>query len=44
MVAGFWLWEVKDMDEAVSWVKRCPNPMPGPCEIEIPQYEMTDFL
>src|SRR5258708_32367078 len=30
LVAGFWLWEVKDMDEAVAWVKRCPNPMPGP--------------
>ena len=29
LVAGFWLWEVKDMDEAVAWVKRCPNPMPG---------------
>ena len=36
LVAGFWLWEVKDMDEAVAWVKRCPNPMPGPCEIENP--------
>ncbi|CAM8661528.1 MULTISPECIES: YciI family protein [Sphingobium] len=35
LVAGFWLWEVKDMDEAVAWVKRCPNPMPGPSEIEI---------
>jgi hypothetical protein len=34
LVAGFWLWEVKDMDEAVAWVKRCPNPMPEPCEIE----------
>ncbi len=34
-VAGFWLWEVKDMDEAVAWVKRCPNPMSGPSEIEI---------
>ncbi|CAA9313007.1 MAG: PhnB protein, partial [uncultured Microvirga sp.] len=30
LVAGFWLWQVKDMDEAVAWVKRCPNPMPGP--------------
>src|SRR5437762_550411 len=29
LVAGFWLWEVKDMNEAVAWVKRCPNPMPG---------------
>ena len=44
LVAGFWLWEVKDMDEAVAWVKRCPNPMPGPSEIEIrPFYEMADF-
>jgi len=44
LVAGFWIWDVKDMDEAVAWVKRCPNPMPGPSEIEIrPLYEMTDF-
>jgi hypothetical protein len=44
LVAGFWLWDVKDMDEAVAWVKRCPNPMPGPSEIEIrPIYEMADF-
>ncbi len=44
LVAGFWLWEVKDMAEAVAWVKRCPNPMPGPSEIEIrPLYEMDDF-
>lgn len=44
LVAGFWLWEVKDMDEAVAWVKRCPNPMPGPSEVEIrPLYEMSDF-
>ncbi len=44
LVAGFWLWEVKDMDEAVAWVKRCPNPMPGPSEIEIrPMFEMADF-
>ncbi|WP_020697732.1 YciI family protein [Reyranella massiliensis] len=44
LVAGFWLWDVKDMDEAVAWVKRCPNPMPGPSEIEIrPLYEMSDF-
>jgi hypothetical protein len=44
LIAGFWLWEVKDMDEAVAWVKRCPNPMSGPSEIEIrPFYEMTDF-
>jgi hypothetical protein len=44
LVAGYWLWEVKDMAEAVEWVKRCPNPMPGPSEIEIrPLYEMTDL-
>jgi hypothetical protein len=44
LVAGFWLWEVKDMAEAVEWVKLCPNPMPGPSEIEIrPVYEMADF-
>lgn len=44
LVAGYWLWEVKDMDEAVEWVKRCPNPMPGPSEIEIrPVYELSDF-
>lgn len=43
LVAGFWLWQVRDMDEAVAWVKRCPNPMPGPSEIEIrPLYEMDD--
>jgi hypothetical protein len=35
VVAGFWIWQVKDMDEAVSWVKRCPNPMPTKSEIEI---------
>lgn len=44
LVAGYWVWEVKDMAEAVAWVKRCPNPMPGPSEIEIrPFYEMSDF-
>jgi hypothetical protein len=45
LVAGFWIWEVKDMAEAVEWVKRCPNPMPGPSEIEIrPVVEMAaDF-
>jgi hypothetical protein len=43
LVAGYWLWEVKDMAEAVAWVKRCPNPMPGPSEIEIrPLYEFGD--
>ena len=44
LVSGFWIWEVKDMDEAVAWVKRCPNPMPVPSEIEIrPYYEEADF-
>jgi hypothetical protein len=44
LVAGFWIWQVKDMNEAVEWVKRCPNPMPGPSEIEIRQiYDMADF-
>lgn len=44
LVAGYWIWEVKDMDEAVEWVKRCPNPMPGPGDIDIrPVYEMADF-
>jgi len=44
LVAGFWIWDVKDMDEAVAWVKRCPNPMQGPSEIEIrPIYEMADW-
>lgn len=43
-VAGYWIWEVADMDEAVSWAKRCPNPMPGPSELEIrPFYEASDF-
>jgi hypothetical protein len=44
LVAGFWIWNVRDMNEAVEWVKRCPNPMPGPSEIEIrPFYEAEDF-
>lgn len=44
LVAGYWIWEVESMEEAVAWVKRCPNPMPGPSEIEIrPFYEMEDF-
>lgn len=44
LVAGYWLWQVKDMDEAVEWLKRCPNPMPGPSEVEIrPLYEPADF-
>lgn len=45
LVAGYWVWQVKDMAEAIDWVKRCPNPMPGPSEIEIrPLYEMEDFM
>lgn len=44
LVAGYWIWQVKDMAEAVAWAKRCPNPMPGPSELEIrPFYEMSDF-
>lgn len=44
LVAGFWLWEVKDLDEALEWIKRCPNPMPGPSEVELrPLYEVEDF-
>ncbi len=44
LVAGFWLWEVKDMDEALEWVKRSPNPMPGPSMMEIrPLYEAPDY-
>jgi hypothetical protein len=44
LVAGFWLWQVKSMDEAVEWVKRCPNPMPGESEIEIRRvFEAEDF-
>lgn len=44
LVAGFSIWEVRDMDEAVAWAKRCPNPMPGPSEIEIrPFFEVADL-
>jgi hypothetical protein len=44
LVAGFWLWQVRSMDEAIEWAKRCPNPMPGPSELEIrPLYEAADF-
>ena len=44
LVAGFWLWQVADMDEAVAWVKRCPNPMHGPSEIEIRPVQEFDDL
>ena len=44
VVAGYWLWQVKDMDEAIAWVKRAPNPMPGPSVVEVrPVYEAEDF-
>jgi hypothetical protein len=44
LVAGFWLWQVRSMEEAVEWVKRCPNPMEGESEIEIRQvFEAEDF-
>lgn len=44
LVAGYWLWEVKDMAEAIEWVKRCPNPMPEDSDIEIrPVIELEDF-
>ncbi len=44
LVAGFWLWKVRDMDEAVEWAKKCPNPMPGPSELELrPIFEAEDF-
>ena len=44
LIAGFWLWQVKSMDEAVEWVRRCPNPHPGESEIEIRQvFEAEDF-
>lgn len=45
LVAGFWLWDVADLDEAIRWARRCPNPMPGPSELEIrPLYEAADFV
>jgi len=44
LVAGFWLWQVRSMEEAIEWVKRCPNPMPSESEIEIrPMFEADDF-
>ena len=44
LVAGYWIWQVRSLDEAIEWVKRCPNPMPGPSEIEIrPFNEMEHF-
>jgi hypothetical protein len=44
LVAGYWMWQVKSKEEAIEWVKRCPNPMPGESEIEIRQvFEAEDF-
>ena len=44
LVAGFWLWQVRSMDEAIEWVRRCPNPHEGPSEIEVrPVFEAEDF-
>jgi len=44
LIAGFWIWKVKSKEEAIEWVKRCPNPMPGDSEIEIRQlFEAEDF-
>src|SRR5688572_2975653 len=44
LVAGFWIWQVKSLDEAIEWVKRCPNPHDGESEIEIRQvFEADDF-
>ena len=45
LVAGLWIWQVKSMDEALEWIRRCPDPMPGEeSELEIrPLYEMEDF-
>ena len=44
LIAGFWLWKVKSKEEAIDWVKRCPNPMPGESVIEIRQvFEAEDF-
>lgn len=44
LIAGYWLWQVRSMDEAIEWVKRCPNPMPGESEIEVRQvFEADDF-
>jgi len=44
LIAGYWLWQVRSLDEAIEWVKRCPNPMKGESEIEIRQvFEADDF-
>jgi len=44
LIAGYWIWQVRSMEEAVEWLKRCPNPMPGESEVEIrPFFEVADF-
>jgi hypothetical protein len=44
LVAGYWIWKIGSLDEAIEWVKRCPNPMPGESAIEIRQiFEAEDF-
>jgi hypothetical protein len=44
LVAGFWIWKVNSLEEAIAWAKKCPNPMPGPSDLEIrPFYEVEDF-
>ncbi len=44
LIAGFWIWQVSSLQEAIDWVKKCPNPMPGSSDIDIrPLYEPEDF-
>ena len=44
LIAGYWMWQVRSMEEAVEWLKRCPNPHPGETEVEIrPVFEAADF-
>ena len=46
LIAGYWLWQVKDMAEAVEWLKRCPHPHPGEADTEVeirPLFEASDF-
>ena len=44
LIAGFWMWQVKSMEEAIAWAKRCPNPMPSDSDLEIrPVFEADDF-
>ena len=44
LIAGFWIWQVKSMDEAVEWAKKCPNPMPGDSDLELrPMFSAEDF-